>query len=105
MFHGRPKAFKAIASFVGTRNATQVRTHAQKYFLKIEKFQGPCVDALGRFIDPTQSSADSASSSGGSCIGGGYSPDWGTSSTSGEINGNIEHEAMQSRIKMLDTYL
>jgi hypothetical protein len=31
------KDVKAIARFVGTRNATQVRTHAQKYFLKLEK--------------------------------------------------------------------
>ncbi len=26
---------KAIATYVGTRNATQVRTHAQKYFLRL----------------------------------------------------------------------
>jgi SHAQKYF class myb-like DNA-binding protein len=30
-----PKDVKAIASFVGSRSATQVRTHAQKYFLKL----------------------------------------------------------------------
>jgi SHAQKYF class myb-like DNA-binding protein len=30
-----PKDVKAIAAFVGTRSATQVRTHAQKYFLKL----------------------------------------------------------------------
>jgi len=28
---------KAIAMLVGTRNATQVRTHAQKYFLRLER--------------------------------------------------------------------
>ncbi|GAM27557.1 hypothetical protein SAMD00019534_107330 [Acytostelium subglobosum LB1] len=28
---------KSIANFVGTRNATQVRTHAQKYFLRIDR--------------------------------------------------------------------
>merc|ERR1711998_76465 len=28
---------KAIAQFVGTRNATQVRTHAQKYFLRMSR--------------------------------------------------------------------
>lgn len=32
-----PKDNKSIAQYVGTRNATQVRTHAQKYFLKKEK--------------------------------------------------------------------
>lgn len=31
------KDIKSIARFVGTRNSTQVRTHAQKYFMKIEK--------------------------------------------------------------------
>jgi len=31
------KDVKAIASFVGTRNATQVRTHAQKYFIKLAR--------------------------------------------------------------------
>ena len=28
------KNVKAISAYVGTRSATQVRTHAQKYFLK-----------------------------------------------------------------------
>jgi len=31
------KNVKAISNYVGTRNATQVRTHSQKYFLKLEK--------------------------------------------------------------------
>ena len=31
---------KAIASLVGTRNATQVRTHAQKYFLRLQSNDG-----------------------------------------------------------------
>ncbi|GJQ11424.1 hypothetical protein GpartN1_g3215.t1 [Galdieria partita] len=31
------KDMKAIARFVGTRNATQVRTHAQKYYLKLAR--------------------------------------------------------------------
>eukprot|EP01133_Synstelium_polycarpum_P014512 gene14512-17129_t len=31
------KDVKAISNFVGTRNATQVRTHAQKYFLRIDR--------------------------------------------------------------------
>jgi len=31
------KNVKAISIYVGTRNATQVRTHSQKYFLKLEK--------------------------------------------------------------------
>lgn len=32
-----PKDVKAISNFVGTRSMTQVRTHAQKYFARIEK--------------------------------------------------------------------
>lgn len=32
-----PKDFKAIAAYVSTRTPTQVRTHAQKYFLRIKK--------------------------------------------------------------------
>mmetsp|Transcript_4939 Transcript_4939/g.10955 ORF Transcript_4939/g.10955 Transcript_4939/m.10955 type:complete len:248 (-) Transcript_4939:215-958(-) len=31
------KDVKAIAQFVGTRNSTQVRTHAQKYFMKLAR--------------------------------------------------------------------
>jgi len=31
------KDVKAISNFVGTRSATQVRTHAQKYFLRLER--------------------------------------------------------------------
>eukprot|EP01094_Clydonella_sp_ATCC50884_P012620 TRINITY_DN2287_c0_g1_i1.p1 TRINITY_DN2287_c0_g1~~TRINITY_DN2287_c0_g1_i1.p1 ORF type:complete len:442 (+),score=86.26 TRINITY_DN2287_c0_g1_i1:316-1641(+) len=31
------KNVKAIAQYVGTRSATQVRTHAQKYFLKLKR--------------------------------------------------------------------
>jgi SHAQKYF class myb-like DNA-binding protein len=36
-----PKDVKAIASFVGSRSATQVRTHAQKYFLKLVSVRDP----------------------------------------------------------------
>jgi hypothetical protein len=32
-----PKDVKSIALHVGTRNATQVRTHAQKYYLRIDR--------------------------------------------------------------------
>lgn len=32
-----PKDVRAIATYVGTRNATQVRTHAQKYFLRMAR--------------------------------------------------------------------
>lgn len=32
-----PKDVRAIASYVGSRNATQVRTHAQKYFLRVAR--------------------------------------------------------------------
>eukprot|EP00292_Cryptomonas_paramecium_P009876 CAMPEP_0113692708 /NCGR_PEP_ID=MMETSP0038_2-20120614/19247_1 /TAXON_ID=2898 /ORGANISM="Cryptomonas paramecium" /LENGTH=264 /DNA_ID=CAMNT_0000614675 /DNA_START=213 /DNA_END=1004 /DNA_ORIENTATION=- /assembly_acc=CAM_ASM_000170 len=33
------KDVKAIAQFVGTRNSTQVRTHAQKYFMKLARLK------------------------------------------------------------------
>lgn len=32
-----PKDVRAIANYVGSRNATQVRTHAQKYFLRMAR--------------------------------------------------------------------
>lgn len=32
-----PKDVRAIANYVGSRNATQVRTHAQKYFLRVAR--------------------------------------------------------------------
>eukprot|EP00287_Rhodomonas_sp_CCMP768_P018311 CAMPEP_0202807956 /NCGR_PEP_ID=MMETSP1389-20130828/582_1 /ASSEMBLY_ACC=CAM_ASM_000865 /TAXON_ID=302021 /ORGANISM="Rhodomonas sp., Strain CCMP768" /LENGTH=271 /DNA_ID=CAMNT_0049478115 /DNA_START=72 /DNA_END=887 /DNA_ORIENTATION=- len=34
-----PKSVKAIAEFVGTRTATQVRTHAQKYYQKLARMR------------------------------------------------------------------
>lgn len=38
------KDVKNIAKFVGTRNATQVRTHAQKWFLKLRKESNGSID-------------------------------------------------------------
>lgn len=35
-----PRDVKSIAALVGTRNATQVRTHAQKYFLRVARENG-----------------------------------------------------------------
>eukprot|EP00656_Telonema_subtile_P049873 TRINITY_DN630_c0_g1_i1.p1 TRINITY_DN630_c0_g1~~TRINITY_DN630_c0_g1_i1.p1 ORF type:complete len:323 (+),score=98.37 TRINITY_DN630_c0_g1_i1:97-1065(+) len=35
-----PRDVKSIAALVGTRNATQVRTHAQKYFLRVARETG-----------------------------------------------------------------
>eukprot|EP00324_Dicrateria_rotunda_P000620 CAMPEP_0206168660 /NCGR_PEP_ID=MMETSP1474-20131121/32947_1 /ASSEMBLY_ACC=CAM_ASM_001110 /TAXON_ID=97495 /ORGANISM="Imantonia sp., Strain RCC918" /LENGTH=163 /DNA_ID=CAMNT_0053574181 /DNA_START=11 /DNA_END=499 /DNA_ORIENTATION=+ len=32
-----PKDVKSIAAHVGTRNSTQVRTHSQKYFLRLDR--------------------------------------------------------------------
>lgn len=32
-----PKDVRAIATYVGTRNATQVRTHAQKYWIRVQR--------------------------------------------------------------------
>lgn len=45
--YGR-KDVKSIAKYVETRNATQVRTHAQKYFLRMKK-EDP--DQYARFCD------------------------------------------------------
>ena len=33
------KDVKAISNFVGTRNSTQVRTHAQKYYLRLNRLK------------------------------------------------------------------
>ena len=41
-----PKDFKGIAQIVGTRNATQARTHAQKYFLKLARMKKGAEEAL-----------------------------------------------------------
>eukprot|EP00960_Hanusia_phi_P037806 753131-Hanusia_phi.AAC.3 len=40
-----PKDVKAIAQFVGTRSATQVRTHAQKYFIKLARMKKSAEEA------------------------------------------------------------
>lgn len=32
-----PKDVRAIAAYVGSRNATQVRTHSQKYTLRLQR--------------------------------------------------------------------
>ena len=42
--HG-PKDVKAIAQHVGTRSATQVRTHAQKYFIKLARMKKSAEEA------------------------------------------------------------
>mmetsp|Transcript_11911 Transcript_11911/g.29841 ORF Transcript_11911/g.29841 Transcript_11911/m.29841 type:complete len:425 (-) Transcript_11911:71-1345(-) len=41
-----PKDVKGIAQIVGTRNATQARTHAQKYFLKLARMKKCAEEAL-----------------------------------------------------------
>lgn len=41
-----PKHVKAIAALVGTRSVTQVRTHAQKYFMKLER-HGKSLEGFG----------------------------------------------------------
>jgi hypothetical protein len=41
-----PKDVKGIASIVGSRNATQARTHAQKYFLKLARMKKCAEEAL-----------------------------------------------------------
>jgi SHAQKYF class myb-like DNA-binding protein len=40
-----PKDVKAIAQHVGTRSATQVRTHAQKYFIKLARMKKSAEEA------------------------------------------------------------
>jgi SHAQKYF class myb-like DNA-binding protein len=54
--YGR-KDVKAIANFVGSRNATQVRTHAQKYYAKLDRDQRRMVD--GKRGSTSNSSGDS----------------------------------------------
>lgn len=40
-----PKDVKAIAQHVGSRSATQVRTHAQKYFIKLARMKKSAEEA------------------------------------------------------------
>jgi SHAQKYF class myb-like DNA-binding protein len=40
-----PKDVKAIAQYVGSRSATQVRTHAQKYFIKLARMKKSAEEA------------------------------------------------------------
>lgn len=47
------KDIKSIARFVGTRSSTQVRTHAQKYFMKLDK-HGKTLQDLGLPERPEQ---------------------------------------------------
>ena len=46
------KDIKSISRHVGTRSATQVRTHAQKYYLRIER-ERQKAEQEGRVSDPT----------------------------------------------------
>eukprot|EP00744_Colponema_vietnamica_P007431 GILI01010696.1.p1 GENE.GILI01010696.1~~GILI01010696.1.p1 ORF type:complete len:458 (+),score=119.27 GILI01010696.1:170-1543(+) len=57
------KDVKAIAQYVGTRNATQVRTHAQKYYLRIHKESG-----VGGVVMTSPTSASSSSASLGTSV-------------------------------------
>lgn len=47
-----PKDVKAISEYVATRTATQVRTHSQKYFLRLAKMQGQAGLGVGVHGDP-----------------------------------------------------
>ncbi|CAN8076305.1 unnamed protein product [Agarophyton chilense] len=49
------KDIKAIARHVGTRNATQVRTHAQKYYLRIERERAKAANDLKSSQKPSSS--------------------------------------------------
>lgn len=58
------KDLRAISEFVGTRNMTQVRTHSQKYFMRLmreAKRQNPVGKALVA-ADETTTAADTANS-------------------------------------------
>jgi SHAQKYF class myb-like DNA-binding protein len=52
------KDVKAISMHVSTRNATQVRTHAQKYFLRLERERRKKTDEDGNNGEPYNSSGD-----------------------------------------------
>lgn len=53
------KDVKAISMHVSTRNATQVRTHAQKYFLRLERERRKRTDEEGKdILDGYNSSGD-----------------------------------------------
>ncbi|EKX33970.1 hypothetical protein GUITHDRAFT_57277, partial [Guillardia theta CCMP2712] len=39
---------KAIAAYVVTRNSAQVRSHSQKFFKKLETFQGKGLPSMAR---------------------------------------------------------
>lgn len=55
------KDIKAISRHVGTRSATQVRTHAQKYYLRIERERAKAeLDGNGRPSVPGSSPASSS---------------------------------------------
>jgi SHAQKYF class myb-like DNA-binding protein len=60
------KDVKAIAAYVGSRNATQVRTHAQKYFMRLARSSkvgrgGLYYSAAGGSKDSTESNNDAGS--------------------------------------------
>lgn len=61
--YGR-KNVKAISQYVGTRNPTQVRTHAQKYFAKIEKDKEKKGRRNNRKVDCEETDDSSIGSSG-----------------------------------------
>jgi len=51
------KDVKAIANHVGTRNATQVRTHAQKYFLRLKR-EKQRSESKKKLVDTEQEQCD-----------------------------------------------
>eukprot|EP00742_Colponemidia_sp_Colp-10_P004677 GILJ01004988.1.p1 GENE.GILJ01004988.1~~GILJ01004988.1.p1 ORF type:complete len:244 (-),score=24.69 GILJ01004988.1:139-768(-) len=67
------KDVKAIANFVGSRSATQVRTHAQKYYLRMQKL-GPGGKQDGK-RDRDFLRDDDGSSSEGSSHSSAHTPD------------------------------
>ena len=46
------KNWKLVEKYVGTRSATQARSHAQKYFYKLEKIQENKIDTPAEIIIP-----------------------------------------------------
>lgn len=57
-----PRDVKSIAALVGTRNATQVRTHAQKYFLRVARENGELEKVAANGEDASQTDANDANS-------------------------------------------
>lgn len=84
--YGR-KDVKAISNFVGSRNPTQVRTHAQKYYAKIEREQRRALGPDGKRNSIGNNSNSSGNESDDDVLGEDFVSDGSGSSGSGNGNG------------------